>query len=494
MLLLLGGCLIACGQEPSAESDEQPFEYRTWTDASGRYEIEAALVNFGGGQVGLKKRDGSVVAVPLDRLSRTDQNYVRSLLSRRTTTRSTRRPPTPESPMEGPAEAVPQPSEGEWPGWRGPARDGKSLDADLLKQWPGGGPRLLWKSDLLGKGYSNVSVSGGTVYATGDVDGKLTVFAFDGEGGVKWRVPHDNAWTKNYPGSRSTPTIDGGRLYVVSGHGLLGCYDAGSGRRIWTRHFGQFGGEPPNWGYAESPLVYGNLVIVTPGGQNCIVALDKTSGQPAWASQGFAAGAQYGSCYPIQYQGARMIVAGTAAGIVGVDAQSGRMLWANPFSADNTANCPTPVFSDGYVFWANGYGKGGICLKLNVSAGRVSAQEAWTTRDMVCHHGGYVILDGYIYGNHNAGWVCLELATGRKVWEERGVGKGSLCYADGMLYLFGERGGQAALATCSPQGMEMKGSFSVEGDGTSWAHPVVAGGRLYLRYEKNLYCFDVKGG
>ncbi|MHC4496534.1 MAG: hypothetical protein ACYSYM_12015, partial [Planctomycetota bacterium] len=164
----------------------------------------------------------------------------------------------------------------------------------------------------------------------------------------------------------------------------------------------------------------------------------------------------------------------------------------NDWSAKNVANCPDPVYSDGHVFWANGYGKGGICLKLSSAGSKVSAEEAWTTKDMVCHHGGYIVHEGHIYGNHSGGWSCLNLKTGEVKWTEKAVGKGSLCFADGMLYLFGERGGKAALATCSPEGLVVKGNVTVEGSGPSWAHPVVIGGRLYLRYADNLYCFDVK--
>jgi outer membrane protein assembly factor BamB len=172
-----------------------------------------------------------------------------------------------------------------------------------------------------------------------------------------------------------------------------------------------------------------------------------------------------------------------------VRASDGQVRWSNAFSADNTANCPTPVCSDDFVFWANGYGKGGICMRLTADGG---AEEAWTTHDMDCHHGGYIVDGGYIYGNHGGGWSCLELSSGVKKWQHPGPGKGSLCWADGMLYLFSENGGQAALATCSPDGLVIKGRVKVEGSGPSWAHPVVIGGRLYLRYDTNLYCFDVR--
>ena len=380
----------------------------------------------------------------------------------------------------------------DWPGWRGPHRDGKSPDNGLLKEWPAEGPELLWKIDGIGNGFSNVSVTGGMVYTTGDVGDKLVIFAFDLNGKPKWRINHGSAYTRSHSGSRSTPMIDDGNLYLVSGNGLVGCYEARTGEQKWTIRMREFGGGVPGWGYAESVLIYDNLAVVTPGGENCIVALEKATGRTVWTSQGFKAGAQYSSCYAFTYQGVPMIVNGTREGIVCVDPKNGRVLWSNPFSARNTANGPTPIFSDGYVFWANGYRKGGICFKLTITGDQVSAEEAWRTKDMDCHHGGYIVHDGYIYGNHGGSWVCLDLKTGEKKWQERGVRKGSVCFADGMLYLFGERGGEAGLATCSPQGMQMRGTFNVQGSGPSWAHPVVIGGRLYLRYDSNLYCYDVR--
>ncbi|MBN2450945.1 MAG: PQQ-like beta-propeller repeat protein [Lentisphaeria bacterium] len=380
----------------------------------------------------------------------------------------------------------------DWPAWRGAARDGMSPDTGLLREWPAGGPKLLWKTGGIGKGFSTVSVVGGVVYTAGDRDGEMTITALGGEGNVLWQTRHDQAWTKSHPGSRSTPTIDSGRLYVVSGHGAVGCYDASSGKNIWSRKLSEFGGRPPGWGYAESVLIHGDLAVVTPGGRSCIAALNKATGETVWVTRGYEAEAQYGSCYAFAYGGMPMIVTGTRAGIVCVAAEDGRVLWSNPFCANNTANCPTPIFADRYIFWANGYGKGGICLELTVEGKEVRAREAWKTGDMVCHHGGYVVKDGFLYGNHDGGWSCLELATGQRKWHEKAVGKGSLCYADGMLYLFSERGGRGALATCSPEGLEVRGEVKVDGEGPSWAHPVVIGGRLYLRYDDTLYCFDVQ--
>lgn len=383
-------------------------------------------------------------------------------------------------------------ADAEWPCWQGPNHDGISPDKGLLKEWPADGPELLWQVNGIGEGFSTVSVSDGLIYTTGDVDDKLVLFAFDMNGKSRWKVPVDKAFTRSHPGSRSTPTVDGGKVYILSGNGVFSCFDAKTGKQNWSKNLRSFGGRSGGWGYAESVLIHNDLTIVKPGGDNCIMAFNKTTGEIVWQSKGFNAGPEYSSCVPVTHDGVPMIATGTRAGVVGVSAKTGDLLWKNGWSSNNTANCPDPVYTDGFVFWANGYGKGGICLKLNTHDDKVSAQEAWTTQKMDCHHGGYIVHEGYIYGNHKGGWSCLELKTGKQKWFERAVGKGSLCFADGMLYLFGENGGRAALATCSPEGMEVKGQVTVQGSGPSWAHPVVIGGRLYLRFAENLYCFDVK--
>lgn len=378
----------------------------------------------------------------------------------------------------------------EWPSWRGPNHDGKSLDTGLLKQWPDDGPKLLWKADGIGVGFSSVALAGGKVFITGDKDGKLKMFALDLNGKPLWQADHGKG--RGGPdGSRASAVIDSGNLYLLGGNGLVGCYDVKDGQKKWSRDAKEFGGRPGGWGYAESVLIYKNMAIFKPGGKNCIVALDKTNGKTIWQSSGFDAGPEYGSCIDVTFQGQTMIVTGTRRGIFAVDAADGKLLWSNDWSAGNTANCPTPAYEDGFVFWANGYGKGGICLRLKEEGGKVKADVAWKTSDMVCHHGGYIIQAGHVYGNNGRGWACLDLKTGKTKWNEKAVGKGSLCFADGMLYLFSESGGQAGLATCSPEGLQLKGKVKVKGNGPSWAHPVVAGGRLYLRYDTNLYCFDV---
>jgi len=380
----------------------------------------------------------------------------------------------------------------EWPCWRGPNHDGKSPETGLLKAWPEGGPRKLWQADDIGKGFATVSISGGTIYTTGDTDDELVLFAFDMNGKLKWRQSIDKAWTRSHPGSRATPTIDSGNLYLLSGNGVITCRDAKTGREKWRRETGDFKGRCGGWGYAESVLILDNLAIVKPGGSQCIVGLDKRTGKTVWTSSGFRGGPEYSSCVPFAAGRTPYIVTGTRSGLVCVSAKDGSLQWMDSWCEGNTANCPDPACGDGYVFWSNGYGKGGVCMKLKRDGDGVGADRVWTTRDLICHHGGYVIHEGHIYGNHNGGWACLELETGDKKWFEKGVGKGSCCWADGMLYLFGEKGGRAGLAAISPDGFELKGEFRVEGSGPSWAHPVVIGGRLYLRYDTHLYCFDVK--
>jgi outer membrane protein assembly factor BamB len=381
---------------------------------------------------------------------------------------------------------------GDWPGWQGPNRDGKAMETGLLKAWPAEGPELLWKATNIGKGYSSVAVVKDTVYTSGDVGADLMLFALDAKGQIKWKTVQGPAFTASYGGSRSTPVVDGNRIYLVGGSGVVTCHGTEDGKPIWQRELKEFGGGPGGWGYSESVLILDDKVVVTPGGKTVMVALDKVTGKTVWQSDAEGK-AHYSSAIVIKEKDSSLIVQGTGSGLIAVNAKDGRKVWSNGFCAGNTANCPDPAYADGYLFWANGYGKGGICFKVDVKDGAWTFTEAWQTKDMVCHHGGYVIDKGYIYGNHNGGWSCLDLKTGQPKWKDQsGVGKGSLCFADGMLYLFGEKGGQVGLAAASTNGLTMTGQMKVDGAGTSWAHPAVANGKLYIRYDSNLYCFSVK--
>jgi hypothetical protein len=380
-----------------------------------------------------------------------------------------------------------------------------------LKKWPRRGPRPLWKAKGIGEGYSSVVVSGGGVYVTGKIGEALALTAFASDGARRWRRVHGPAWTANWPGSRSTPVIDGGRVYLLSAFGVLKSYDAKSGSVRWSVDLVKtFGASIPKYGYTETPLIHGDRLIVTPGGTNCMVALDKRTGRTVWTSKGLDDPAAYGSAIAFELGGAEMIVNMTERGLACVSARDGSFLWRNTRPAGARRLCTSPVYSEGHVFGATGYGRGGACVRLSVEGGRVSAEQAWETKDMDCHHGGYVVVDGRIYGNHRDGWNCLDLRTGRKLWSEDLVGKGSVCYADGMLYLFAETGGRMGLAPATPRAPSLVGDFTIAGSkkgsgadlpwpqrmrrggDNSWAHPSISDGRLYLRYDDNLYVFDVR--
>jgi outer membrane protein assembly factor BamB len=194
---------------------------------------------------------------------------------------------------------------------------------------------------------------------------------------------------------------------------------------------------------------------------------------------------------PITLNGSTVIVNGSQSGLIVVDAKTGKEVYRHPFADGNVANCPTPAYSDGYLFWAVGYGKGAVCLKVGQADGKWTFEEAWTTRDFTCHPGNYVVAQGCVYGKGKSGLVCADLKTGATKWSEP-VGAGQVCWADNMLYSFSDAGGKIALVDPTADASRVKGSFHVAGSGNSWSHPVVLNGRLYLRYDTNLYCFDVK--
>jgi len=398
-----------------------------------------------------------------------------------------------------------------WPQWRGPNRDGKSPDKGLLKSWPADGPKQLWKVSGMGQGFSNVSIGGGLIYTTGRKEagnpaqlpeaphvfkrpGKRTYMtAVDMQGKVKWSKDVTEAYVRSYRGTRATPTYDNGNLYLETGKGVVGCYDAKTGRTKWTRNMKEFGAKRVQWGFAESVLIVADMAVVSPGGESFMVALNKATGKTVWQSDEFG-GAQYSSPIHVVYQGVSMIINGSHKGLICVQPKTGKTLWTKEFASGNMASCPTPVFEDGYVFWAVGYGKGGICLKLSVSGQKVKAKEVWRTQDIRTQYGGYVIVDGYIYGNNMYEWSCVELKTGKTMWKGEGVRKGAISYADGMLYLYGIDKGHTALAPATPEGLKLTGNFKLatKKGPVSRAHPVITGGRLYLRFHQDIYCFDVK--
>jgi outer membrane protein assembly factor BamB len=302
----------------------------------------------------------------------------------------------------------------------------------------------------------------------------------------------------NYQGDgpRGTPTLDGDRMYVLTENGDLASLRVQDGTVVWQRNILQdFGGRNIGWLLSESPLVDGGQVVVTPGGRGAgMAALDKLTGKTIWTTKELSDQAGYASPIVADVQGVRTYMTLTSEAGVGVRASDGKLMWRYQAAANDTANIATPVYQDNKVFYSSAYGTGGALLGLRTEGGEVRAQELYFTRDMQNHHGGLVLVNGYLYGFNNSILTCMEFATGKVMWRHRSVGKGSLTYADGHLYLLSENN-VVGLAEASPTAYREKGRFTIADSGLpSWAHPVVSGGRLYLRNQGILTAYDIRGG
>lgn len=391
----------------------------------------------------------------------------------------------------------------DWPQWRGVNRDDVSTETGLLKSWPEGGPKLVWMNKDAGLGYAGYAIADGVLYTMGARDAVEYVIAIDvATGKEKWSAEAGPLLTNGWgDGPRSTPTVSGGKVYALSGKGHLGCFNAADGKKAWGTAMEELGGKVPGWGYTESVLVDGNLVVCTPGGpQGAVAAFDKESGKKAWQSGGWTDPAQYSSIIAVDHNGARQLIQLTMQNAGAVNAKDGSVLWQIPFPG-KTAVIPTPIFHDGHVFVCAGYGVGAKLIKVGPGNAAEDLNPNMNT-DMVNHHGGVVLVDGHLYGfSDKGGWTCLDFKTGAVKWQEqRAFKKGAIHFADGKLYLLEEGTGAVALIDASPEGWKEHGRFTLSPQTTQrnpkgkvWTHPVVANGKLYLRDQELLYCFDVKG-
>ena len=409
------------------------------------------------------------------------------------------------------AEVRPQAARGEWPQWRGPKRDGTSTETGLVHDWSRKAPRLLWKASGLGEGYSSISLVAGRIYTMGDRGADQFVIALSEETGKElWATRLGASWKGGgYAGPRGTPTVDGALLYAVGPHGDLVCLDAKTGHLRWQKNFARdFGGRMmSHWGFSESPLVDGARLICTPGGSGAaLVALDKLSGGEIWRAalpnlgEGGRDGAGYSSIVISAGAGVKQYVQLMGRGLVGVRADDGQFLWGYNRLANKTANIPTPIVKGDYVFASTGYQTGSVLLKLARTFSGVAAEEVYflDAKTLQNHHGGLILVGDYLYGGHGhkAGFpVCVEFLSGRVVWNGgRGPGSGSaaVAYADGDLY-FRYENGTMALLEATPDEYRLKGTFDIpDVEKPSWPHPVVVGGRLYLREQDALLCYDVR--
>ena len=390
----------------------------------------------------------------------------------------------------------------DWPQWRGPDRDGISSETGLLKEWPSEGPKLVWQLNDLGDGYGAVSVADGTIFLVVNegLDDEL-VKAIDIESkqvlwGTRIGKVGNPDQRPSYPAARSTPTVDGDLVYALGSDGDLACLKVKSGEVVWEKSVREeFDGKPGTWAYSESPLIDGDKVVVTPGGEKAgIVALDKKSGETIWKADVSKMGAAaYASIMPASAEGKKQYVAFMGNGLVGVSAEDGKFLW----SYDHTkgiANMPTPVVA-GDVVYSGGSRAGGGAVKLVLKEDGVEAEEMYFDPKLPTAIGGSVKVDGYLYGCSNSTIICADFATGEIKWQERISAASSILYADGRLYLHAEDG-KVMMVAASPEAYHEISSFTLpdqpEGTGKEWAYPALANGKLYVRQHGTLWCYEVK--
>jgi outer membrane protein assembly factor BamB len=392
---------------------------------------------------------------------------------------------------------------GNWPEFRGPNRDGVSAETGLLKDWPAGGPPLAWRTTGLGSGYSTVSIVGDRIYTSGDLSGSSSVLALNAADGKQiWSTKLGKAGAPGwggFAGPRATPTVDGDLVFTVDQWGDIVCVQGADGKERWRKSYtNDFGAPLPEWGFSESPLVDGDKVVVTPGGpKGTIVALNKKDGTVLWRTKDFTDPAHYSSAIVAEIGGVRQYVQLTAANVVGVSPTDGKVLWKARRKGE-TAVIPTPVYDSGLVYVTSGYGVGCNLFKVDGSADKFSANQVYANKVMVNHHGGVIKIGDYVYGySDSKGWTCQNFKTGEVKWQDKAkCGKGSIAYADGRFYLREEeKAGNIVIIEASPDGYKEHGRFGQPDrtDKNSWAHPVVANGRLYIRDQDLLLCYDVKG-
>lgn len=390
----------------------------------------------------------------------------------------------------------------DWPQWRGPNRDGVSLETGLLSAWPDEGPELAFRADGLGAGYSTVSITEDRAFTLGMVSGREWVFAVDARSGaLRWSTPHGAGYRDGRgDGPRSAPTVVDGQVVVLGASGRLSSLDAGTGQTAWTVDLiGELGGRNISWGISESPLVVEDRVLVSPGGRRAgFAAFDRESGEPLWTTAGDEAG--YASPVVVDLPGASHVVFFSGERAVGVRPADGALLWSYEGASNRTANIATPVVvpappGAARVFLSSDYGTGGALVELRADdEGGVMATELWFTRNLRAHHASPILHDGVLYGFSGSVFSALDIETGALFWRDRGVRKGSLAFADERIYVFTERG-EAVLLAPSRAGYEERGRFAFPREDRSrrntWTHPVVSNGLLYLRDQDVLLAYDI---
>ena len=392
----------------------------------------------------------------------------------------------------------------DWPEFHGKFRDNISHEKELLKKWPNTSPKLILKIKGLGIGFSTVSIVNNRIYTAGIVDDKTYVFAFNMNGKLLWKSQNGNpwspgseqSWAKNYKGSRATPTYNDNMIYHCNELGFLTAFNAENGKNVWEINLTEkFDAQVPFWAYSESVIIDGKKLICYPGGtKGYMIALDKKTGKVIWANTTINSPSAYCSPIIITSNNIKQIITLNADGIIGVDLNNGKLLWSFPFTNKRKINIATPIYYKDHVFASSGYGAGSVLIKLLYKNNSFLVQKVWENKELDNHHGGIIRIGNYLYGtgHHEPYWFCLDFFTGKILYKEKGVGKGSLTYADGMLYCLGEKG-KMGLVEAKNDDYNIISEFEVPsgGEGLHWAHPVVCGGRLYIRHSDQLFIYNI---
>ncbi len=387
----------------------------------------------------------------------------------------------------------------DWPQWRGADRSDISKETGLLKHWPEGGPKLAWLNKDVGLGYSGYAIVGGKLFTMGLRGDEELLIAVDAKTGMEqWATPVGPILKNNWgDGPRATPTVDGDLVFAMSGTGTLVAAKVADGKEVWKTTMREHGGGTPGWGFCESVLVDEGKVICTPGGkQGTLLALDRATGKKLWQTADWTDGAQYASPIVAVHNGVRQYIQLTQQHVAGVSAKDGKVVWKSDWSG-KTAVIPTAIYKDGHVYIASGYGVGCKLVKLGADG---TTENVWENTNMVNHHGGVILVGEKLYGfSDKGGWTCQDFKTGEVTWSAKNLGKGAIHSADGMFYCLEENSGTVALIEVSEKGWNEHGRFKLtpqterrSKSGKIWTHPVVSDGKLYLRDQELLFCFDVK--
>jgi len=378
--------------------------------------------------------------------------------------------------------------------WRGPGSSGNYSETGLLKSWPATGPEILWHFDELGDGFSSPVFANGKIYVSAAVNNVGYIYALSLDGKLIWKATYGEEWVENYPGARATPSVIGDMLYIYSGNGVLTCLNANNGNMFWKIEvLKDFNGENITWGVTETLVIDGDKIFVTSGGPvNNVVALNRLNGQLIWSSKGVGEKSAYCTPLLVKLPSRKLLVTHTEKHIIGLDAETGVMLWSYEHTNQYAIHANTPIFYQNSLFCFSGYGQGGVKLDLNADGSQVT--KAWFSKKVDCRIGGAVVVDGYIYGcgDNTRDWQCTDWKTGDQKYASQAIAKGNVISADGMLFCYSEKG-ELALVPATPQGFNIAGKGKVElGSGQHWAHLVINNSQLFVRHGKSLIAYKIK--